>query len=559
MYIKNVRRCVIIKRQIRKTVLLIIFTVLFIYTAISYTVDYSDRINEELSQASYRIGEYLDIAGEFGIDMGKFAEQYFSVQNLSTNTNISLFTFNKNGTFDSDNALMATNRRLFGKGTKDSVLKDEYYFNLAYSFDGFFKEFCEGFPNVLSVSYYSKHDFMYTYSTRGERYLSELDFYTQKYYFENFMKSVDRDVKLYWEEGSNPTNVNDKIMIVNTPVYNNGELEGVISINYSIRDLNQILENNFYSTYIFDKSGIVVASNDNILNESTVVHNVKDKSVFGFQEGQRILNKCFGLDNTYPFFVSFKYYVFNHLICEDFVVFISVPILAYVFGIFMSLFSILFIARIAFWLNDNYENRSEISRELRDKYNELNELKSELEKTATTDFLTKLYNRRYMIDKIHEERLTKFSTSFAILMMDIDHFKSINDTYGHKAGDEVLKDVSSTILKTVRKSDLVARWGGEEILVFIPVTKNENVIIVAEKIRERIEKNVSKVDGIEIKVTISIGVSILPPNESFEKILIQADEALYEAKSTGRNKVVLYEELQKKKKDDVINENNISK
>lgn len=122
-------------------------------------------------------------------------------------------------------------------------------------------------------------------------------------------------------------------------------------------------------------------------------------------------------------------------------------------------------------------------------------------------------------------------------MIDIDHFKNINDTYGHQKGDHVLTAVSSIITENMRINDLVARYGGEEIVVVIPEMESNNSPFIAEKIRNRIEIETIKRTGIQ--VTISIGGAFYKKNDNTENLIRKADKALYEAKKRGRNRVVI--------------------
>jgi len=133
----------------------------------------------------------------------------------------------------------------------------------------------------------------------------------------------------------------------------------------------------------------------------------------------------------------------------------------------------------------------------------------------------------------------------SFVFFDIDHFKKVNDTYGHPAGDEVLKAVAETIKTSVREGDTVARWGGEEIaLTLIGVTEHY-AIQKAEEIRRQVE-NIKFGKIPELKITISAGVASAEAGQTFEAVLARADKALYRAKETGRNKVVGYSEIAEK-------------
>lgn len=165
---------------------------------------------------------------------------------------------------------------------------------------------------------------------------------------------------------------------------------------------------------------------------------------------------------------------------------------------------------------------------------------------SITDALTGLYNRRYFVRRYQEEveSSIRYRTGFSVLMIDIDHFKSFNDTYGHKVGDEILKRIAYIFSSRVRKIDMVARYGGEEFIILFPRVKKKEAFDLAEKLRKSIELSKFIFEGqpIEQKITISIGVASFPDDSSESKnILEYADIALYRAKKNGRNQTVSFE------------------
>ncbi len=155
---------------------------------------------------------------------------------------------------------------------------------------------------------------------------------------------------------------------------------------------------------------------------------------------------------------------------------------------------------------------------------------------AETDPLTGLYNKGKFNEVLQKEieRAKRYKRPLSIIVFDIDHFKKINDTYGHKIGDDVLKSLAKIIKSSVRKTDFAARWGGEEFVILLPETDLEGARKVAEKLREKVEKH--KFPGVG-KVTISLGVAQLKDNEDPNDFIVRADMALYKAKEGGRNRV----------------------
>ncbi|MBA3007929.1 MAG: GGDEF domain-containing protein [Proteobacteria bacterium] len=170
-----------------------------------------------------------------------------------------------------------------------------------------------------------------------------------------------------------------------------------------------------------------------------------------------------------------------------------------------------------------------------------------LEQENITDPLTGLFNRRYLDRRIVEEfqRAMRFEQPFSVFLLDIDHFKNVNDTYGHQIGDMVLKKLGHLIMESVREVDVVIRYGGEEILVILPNTRIDNAFELAERLRKQIEETIieaadSRKGQPAIHITVSIGVSEYQFSDGWdnaEKVLQRADKALYRAKDQGRNRV----------------------
>ncbi len=167
-------------------------------------------------------------------------------------------------------------------------------------------------------------------------------------------------------------------------------------------------------------------------------------------------------------------------------------------------------------------------------------LYEKVQELAITDSLTQVLSRRYWLERFMEEieRSRKFSYRLSCLMLDIDHFKKINDHYGHMVGEVILKEVSRTIKDSIRQIDLVGRYGGEEFSVFLAETGEEEARVVAERIRSSIENKRIRAYDEELRVTISIGISVFPEHALDNPALLsKADDALYQAKNSGRNRV----------------------
>jgi diguanylate cyclase (GGDEF)-like protein len=171
-------------------------------------------------------------------------------------------------------------------------------------------------------------------------------------------------------------------------------------------------------------------------------------------------------------------------------------------------------------------------------------LMDKLRDSSLRDGATGLYNRRFLeefIDK-SSEQAARSNMSYAVLMIDIDYFKMINDTYGHDAGDVVIKSLSEILVHAIRKADLPVRYGGEEFLVLLHNTTPEGALSVAEKIRTVFNEKKFQFGNDTVQKTLSIGIAHFPSQaDSIWKVIKFADIALYEGKHTGRNRVIEFE------------------
>jgi len=171
----------------------------------------------------------------------------------------------------------------------------------------------------------------------------------------------------------------------------------------------------------------------------------------------------------------------------------------------------------------------------------INKTASELQDMASTDPLTRLKNRRAITEAIRREesRVRRGQPYLSFILCDLDHFKNINDTYGHDVGDMVLKKVSETLMSGVRDVDFVARWGGEEFLALLPDTNTEGAMLVAERLRSKLAEQLIESGVKPFQVTMTLGVATLQAGETAEQSIARADTALYDGKRSGRNRVVV--------------------
>ena len=180
----------------------------------------------------------------------------------------------------------------------------------------------------------------------------------------------------------------------------------------------------------------------------------------------------------------------------------------------------------------------------------LKKINKKLEALSTLDHLTKVPNRRYFLRQVqHEAAINRrYQTTASLILIDIDYFKKINDTFGHQAGDFVLVELAKLLSKNIRESDTVSRWGGEEFMLLLSHTDIDGAYVLAERLREMVENTVLLYENQPLKVTISGGITALSSaqDKGFEVSYELADQAVYEAKNKGRNQVVTKTNNEKK-------------
>ncbi len=185
-------------------------------------------------------------------------------------------------------------------------------------------------------------------------------------------------------------------------------------------------------------------------------------------------------------------------------------------------------------LNDKIEtnNQDFVKRNV-----ELQHMQKRLQLLASHDELTGLHNRRYVLERIEEKlpEIRRHQLNFCLTMMDVDHFKSVNDEFGHAAGDDVLRETSQILTRELRQGDIVARYGGEEFLMLLPMTELSSAEMLVERLRGAIEKKTYTFEGTKISVTASFGLTQYAQDDTADKMIDRADKALYQAKLAGRN------------------------
>lgn len=187
----------------------------------------------------------------------------------------------------------------------------------------------------------------------------------------------------------------------------------------------------------------------------------------------------------------------------------------------------------------------QLNLQLEEKQTELADANVRLEQLAITDQITGLYNRHYFFSVVQHifEEARRYKLPLCCFMLDADHFKSLNDNYGHPFGDSVLRGIADRLRRATRRSDILARYGGEEFILAAPSTDLKTAAMLAERLRSCIQQEVFVQDATMVRVTISVGYAGTESThaEAFDDLLRAADKALYAAKLSGRNRVLAYQ------------------
>ena len=174
-----------------------------------------------------------------------------------------------------------------------------------------------------------------------------------------------------------------------------------------------------------------------------------------------------------------------------------------------------------------------------DELSYIDDTLQKIKKKSSIDDLTECYNKKEILSQVERFLLLFLRNKFpfSILMFDIDFFKKVNDTYGHLAGDFVLKELTKIIKSNLRKSDIMGRFGGEEFLVILPETKIAGAMRLAKRLNEEVKNHKFIYEGVEIKITISIGITTPTRSDSVDSLIDRCDKALYDAKKNGRDRI----------------------
>jgi diguanylate cyclase (GGDEF)-like protein/hemerythrin-like metal-binding protein len=397
--------------------------------------------------------------------------------------------------------------------------------NLVFSLNKYFRLIHYKHPKITWIYYTSESRFVSMYpwiSSSDFKYSDDL----KDIAFYSIMTPENNSTRqALWTPVYQDAAGKGLMVTLSSPLYYNDEFKGVLSLDVTTDTLSEILNCNYTSYLIDTEDSIIAACNKVELDDQIVKINKK------LNISDAHLAKLSSISNDSIKLIG-GYYIYKHsfdsapwsmIITESLLSIILKSLLISVPVIFISLLLLIMANEV------NHRKQAE-------------ELVSEM---ARRDELTGLKNRNYLYSIIEKMMADADITKqkLAVSIFDLDHFKKVNDAYGHPIGDEVLRQTAQIAEGMIRKTDILVRLGGEEFMLLLPGTDITGAHEVAEKIRLALEKRIHPIAG---KCTASFGVTVKTEGETFINLYKRVDEALYKAKDSGRNRVVTYEEGVKK-------------
>ncbi|MGE5627227.1 MAG: diguanylate cyclase [Solirubrobacterales bacterium] len=395
--------------------------------------------------------------------------------------------------------------------------KEQNELNLAFEYNEFFSGFYKRFPNAAWIYYTSENNFRNIYPwSLSSTFTNTKDNKSSEFYrsvnAENNPSRVIKWSPAYLDHGGKGI-----VVTLSSPIYDDNTFRGAVSLDLTNKKLSDLM-NSKYDSYLVDAEGSIIATNKNILS-SDKPENLNALLKLSAEDSRKLME----VKNN-QFEVIGGYYIYKVNVANaPWGLYSVVPMYSLLSKCIFYSLPVLGICTILIFLLREVERRIKLERTLHE--------------VAITDQLTGLGNRYHFDEKVFEEmeRADRYKRHLTMIIFDLDHFKTINDTYGHPIGDEVLKQTSEIAKGIIRSTDMLFRFGGEEFIILMPETDISGAEVVAEKIRSALESNMHPVG---VSVTASFGAAERSHNESFTNWYKRADKALYSAKSQGRNKLV---------------------
>lgn len=397
-------------------------------------------------------------------------------------------------------------------------------------------------PDIAYMYYASKEGFVNIYPEIPKenyaflRNIYKFDFIKK----ELLMRGRKKYSNSFWSGVYKDPLIEDLLITTGAPIYEGNKLKGVITLglksDFFVKTKDSGLITEFY---LVDAKGNLISQMNLQNKEVTEFYDRLPKELYDKRYKFQYM-KTSNIERIGKYYVYFKqidsapwrvYYITDiwelnaELINRNMV------------GIFLWILSVVFLYG-ASW-------RKAVVEDSQQAIEKLQGILKKNDKEVEKDFLTDAFTRKAFtrIANLEIDRMRRYRLEACLVMMDIDHFKRFNDTYGHACGDFVLKSFVTTVIKNIRLSDIVGRWGGEEFLILLPETDYKGALLAAEKIRKMVGREYFYYHNQSLNITVTMGVTKLNERKTLEKSVEEADEALYRGKESGRNRVVGYQDI----------------
>ena len=515
---KNIRRYL----YIAAITVIILFTFILAYNYFIQAIKSTgEQTQAEINGTVKSSRDFVEILAAYGNDFmeeGGFKNDEQLYNKLEYNADSNSFNLDSIGGTALKNK--AGNTTGLGKIPQQGIKKTEL--NLVLSYNDYFYRLYQMVPDATWLYYTSQSSYINIYpwvSSTEFKYSDELK---KVAFYQNATPESDPLRGPVWTPVYVDAAGKGRMVTVSDPIYSGDDFMGVVSIDLTTNTLSSLLKGK-YASYLIDSSNSVIATGQKLQNNNEVK---KLDELIGISASD--MQNIWKVNNGSIQRVGMNYIYKYNLFSAPWTMVIVFPVYLLVAKAILCTLPIIIICILLLLTLREAERRKKAEAKIRD--------------IAITDALTGLKNRYYLESVIEKEMSSsdRYEHKLSIVIFDLDHFKRVNDKWGHPVGDEVLKQIADVTGAIVRKADILIRLGGEEFLIVLPETDITGACETAEKIRLALEENRHPVAG---QCTASFGVAEKIREENFIRLYQRADEALYVAKKSGRNRVVSYETI----------------
>jgi diguanylate cyclase len=530
-----------------KIIILIIFSIVVI--SLTFNSKYTSLIGEFESTAESKtalVNEHIRISINFIEGITIAGNSYFRHKNYTGSDLMQYLEYDPDtDSYDLDAVKGTPYEKIVGNLTGDGIIPDNETvrdeLNLALLFNEYFNVFYSRLDDIAWLYYTSENNFIniFPWTSSSEFRFDEA---LKKEVFYTFLTPENDPSREYrWTPVYLDHAGKGFMVTLSSPIYNGDIFKGVVSVDFTNKQLSDLLVSK-YDSFLADTANTVVATNIDITDADGVITLNMLMDDFPAEKAKVEM----AADDTVQRVGNDFIYLHNFDDAPWKLIFV-VPMWQIIGrSLFFSL-PVLFICVLLFFTVYEDEKRKKTEVLLKESIIEIRSYQNFLENAAKYDFLTNTVNRRGLKEITDKKAVLDIPDRkpFSFIMCDIDHFKQFNDTYGHAAGDKVLKEIAVLIQKSINSSDVVCRWGGEEFVIMLLGKTCGDSMAIAEDIRKKIESAaIPWENATELRTTMTFGIAEYDYTGSIEECIKRADDALYAGKANGRNRVVCYKDIE---------------